>query len=247
MMRISSCLLGVIVWSVSHGAAGAQDLSVFCGEVARAAVTAAQLRDSGATSQAAVQQLQNKFSAEVVQAGTNTAFAYKQLKEYAISDFAMTYCEKMIPSNGKPTDFDLLWVRTHYERAVECASRGQVEREPFEKCWVAQQARDAKGNERVILSTMNLEYILAEKRSCEVRFPMYTAQNKQAFLASVLANVSSEAMIDTYAGIGAKHGLLRGLANLRQKSDSGYLSMGASEFEARCEKFARLPELRQGK
>lgn len=222
-----------------------RELAMFCHSVSNAAVEAGRLRDGGATARAATQTLQSKFSAEETQAGVNAAFAYKQLKEFALFDLSTTYCTRMLGANGSPTDIDRLWVRTHYERAMECSMQGKFEREPYQSCWDAQTMRDKDGIERIILSVMNLELILAEKRACEARFPKYDSQNQQAFSASVLSKISSEAVIDRYAGIGAKQGLLRGLES--QRTSAPYLSMEASELEKRCANFPQTPALRSAK
>lgn len=239
-MRVNIFIFLGLVWTAFHSPnalAAEQDLTAFCRAVSTAAVEAGRLRDEGISTQAATQALQGKYPAEEAKAGVSTAFSYKQLKEFALFDLSETYCMKMVAANGNPTDFDKLWVRTHYERAVECSVKGQFEREPFQRCWEAQQVRDTKGTDKIVLSVMNLEYILAEKRTCETRFPKYDAQNRQALLGSSFSRISSEAMIDTYSGIGAKQGLLRGLVDLRRKASSIYLEMEAAEFERRCQNF----------
>ncbi|MDP9920668.1 hypothetical protein J2W24_006350 [Variovorax boronicumulans] len=238
-------LIGFI--SPAWAQATAEDIPAFCVAVSNAAVEAGRLRDEGKTALSATETLRGMFSAEELRAGVNTAFSYKNLKEFALSDLSSAYCARMLATNGTPNDFDKLWLRTHYERAAECSAQGHVERESFQGCWNAQQARDLEGSKKVVLPMMNLEYILAEKGACESRFPKYATQNQQAFGASTLSRISSEALIDKYAGIGAKQGLLRALDNHRKKTAQMYQSMDAVALEKRCINFPQSPELSSGK
>jgi hypothetical protein len=249
-MRTPSLLLAGMILALtfqpSRGATAEQDIASRCRAISTAAVQASHLRDAGITAQEATKKLTGKFSEEEIEAGVNTAFAYPQLKEFALFDLTTTYCTKMLPANGKPSDFTKLWVRTHYERAMECSSQGQFEREAFQKCWDMQKERDKKGIEKIVLMIMNFELILAELKTCETRFPEYTAQNREAFSKSDLSKVSSELIIDKYAKIGAKQTLLKGLEDLRARP-SPYATMAADKLEKRCSSFPQTKELQSAK
>lgn len=244
---LTALLASIVFGSPTWAQPTVEDIPAFCAAVANAAVEAGRLRDDGKTALLATETLRGKFSTEELRAGVNTAFSYKNLKEFALSDLSSAYCSRMLAANGAPNDFDKLWMRTHFERAAECSAQGHVEREPFQGCWNAQQARDLEGSKKVVLPMMNLEYILGEKEACESRFPKYAAQNQQAFGASILSKVSSEALIDKYAEIGAKQGLLRALDSHRQRTVQMYRSMDAGELEKRCISFPQSPELSSGR
>jgi hypothetical protein len=137
-------ILTVYMWSICP--VYAQDIGKHCASIAEAAVEAGKLRDGGMDNTTAMKKLAGSFSDIQVEAGVNSAYAYKRLREFALYDFVEAYCRVMVPTGGKVSDFARLSLKVQYDRSVECAEKGDVEKRAFLECWNDQvlKARQSK-------------------------------------------------------------------------------------------------------
>jgi hypothetical protein len=121
------------------------DPGSYCDRVGLSAAEASRQRLAGMSREAVANELQKSFTEREIGMGVTAAFAYIDLREFAMSDFVSNYCGIVTAKGGNLTDFDRLWIRTHYDRAVECSKNGHIEQRQFIECWNEQhrRARDA--------------------------------------------------------------------------------------------------------
>lgn len=105
-----------------------------CTESANIAVSAAVLRDLGKPRGEALAQLVRSDPGDMVQSGVNSAYYFKDLAGYPLFSMENLFCLANTNNpNGVP-DVQIMLLRAHREKAVECQNLGLIERDAFLAC-----------------------------------------------------------------------------------------------------------------
>jgi hypothetical protein len=139
-MRFVASIASFLLLVLFSTAASSQ-IDAECERFGLSAAEGARLRIAGMSQDDVRRELAKTYSEREAGMGVTAAFTYLDLREFAMSDFVSNYCKIVNAKDGKLTDFDKLWIRTHYDRAVECAKNDQVEKRQFLECWNEQHKK----------------------------------------------------------------------------------------------------------
>lgn len=121
--------------------AQAQTPATGCVQMAQAAESGAALKHQGMDRTAVQAELRKRFSEVESDMGATAAFTYVELREFAMADFVESFCRVTVGTGGKLTDFDKQAIRIQYDRSVECAKGGHLQKPAFLACWNEQVRR----------------------------------------------------------------------------------------------------------